>query len=82
MPDYSTVELSELLTVELANEEKSLWAGRDPRDGSGPQFSTYLAHTAYALSACIPFHPKLAAHSTKIRGAALSQLMKIQALRT
>lgn len=77
-----TIELSELLTDEIAREDKRLMRERlSSADQQGPQWSTYLCHLQYALSSCVMAHQKEAAHSNKVRGAALSQLMKVLNLR-
>jgi len=44
----------------------------------GPMFSTALCHLVYALSAMVPSHPQDAASLPSVRGAAFSQLMKVQ----
>jgi hypothetical protein len=44
----------------------------------GPLFSTMLCHLLYSLAVMVPLHPKAAAHSAAVRGAAFSQLMKVQ----
>uniref|UniRef100_A0A7S1WFS7 Uncharacterized protein n=1 Tax=Alexandrium catenella TaxID=2925 RepID=A0A7S1WFS7_ALECA len=46
--------------------------------GVGPVFSTILCHLLYALVTFVPFSPKAAAESSQVRGAAFSQLFKIQ----
>jgi hypothetical protein len=46
----------------------------------GPLFSTSLCHLLYALAVMVPQHPKVAAHSSHVRGAAFSQLMKVQSI--
>jgi len=73
-----TVELSELITDEIAREDKRLMKARDPDDQSGAQHSTYLCNLLYALAQTVNSHQKAASQSNKIRGAALFQLMKIQ----
>eukprot|EP00392_Amoebophrya_sp_AT5.2_P006240 g6250.t1 len=73
-----TVELSELITDEIAREDKRLLKNRNPKDKSGPQYSTYLCHLMYALAFAVNTHQRQASQSNKIRGAALFQLMKVQ----
>jgi len=48
--------------------------------GEGPLFSSKLCHLLYALAVMVPAHPKAAAHSANVRGAAFSQLMKVQTI--
>jgi len=47
-------------------------------EGKGPLFSTDLCHLLYALAVMVPHHPKAASHSAVVRGAAFSQMIKIQ----
>ena len=74
----TTLELSELLTDEIAREDKRLMNSRDSVDHSGAVYSTYLCNLQYALAQSVMSHQKAASQSNKIRGAALFQLMKIQ----
>jgi hypothetical protein len=48
--------------------------------GEGPIFSSKLCHLLYALAVMVPTHPKVAAHSSAVRGAAFAQLMKVQTI--
>jgi len=47
-------------------------------DSKGPLFSAMLCHLLFALASMVPLHPKAAANSATVRGAAFAQLMKIQ----
>jgi hypothetical protein len=47
-------------------------------EGKGPLFSTELCHLLYGLAVMVPHHPKAASHSAMVRGAAFSQMIKIQ----
>jgi hypothetical protein len=46
--------------------------------GEGPLFSSSLCHLLYALAVMVPQHAQAAAHSADVRGAAFSQLIKVQ----
>jgi len=48
--------------------------GENPK----PVFSTMLCHLLYSLAVMVPLHAKAAAHSSVVRGAAFTQLMKVQ----
>eukprot|EP00929_Paragymnodinium_shiwhaense_P112708 TRINITY_DN80975_c0_g1_i1.p1 TRINITY_DN80975_c0_g1~~TRINITY_DN80975_c0_g1_i1.p1 ORF type:complete len:3310 (+),score=790.33 TRINITY_DN80975_c0_g1_i1:1463-9931(+) len=52
------------------------------KDDSGPPkgtlYSTMLCHLLYATAVIVPLHPKAASNSSSVRGAAFSQLMKVQ----
>ncbi|CAD7957194.1 unnamed protein product [Amoebophrya sp. A120] len=73
-----TVELSEILTDEIAREDKRMLKARDPKTKAGSQYSSYLCHLMYSLAFAVNTHQRAASQSNKIRGAALFQLMKIQ----
>ncbi|CAD7960622.1 unnamed protein product [Amoebophrya sp. A25] len=53
-----TVQLSELLTDEIAREDKRLLKARDPKTRQGPQYSTYLCHLLYALAFAVNPHQR------------------------
>lgn len=44
----------------------------------GPMYSTMLCHLLFALAVMVPSHPKEAAQSSRVRGAAFAQLIKVQ----
>lgn len=48
--------------------------------GEGPLFSSKLCHLLYALAVMVPAHPTAAAQSSHVRGAAFSQLIKVQSI--
>jgi len=48
--------------------------------GRGPLFSSKLCHLLYALAVMVPSHAKAAATSATVRGAAFSQLIKVQSI--
>jgi hypothetical protein len=48
--------------------------------GEGPIFSSKLCHLLYALAIMVPTHAKAAANSSTVRGAAFSQLIKVQSI--
>jgi len=77
------VELLDYLAREILSEDQRLKDGQKPDEQGvkrGPLFSTILCHLLYALSVLVPIHPKAAANSAAVRGAAFMQLMKIQTM--
>jgi len=67
------------LSQEILDEDLRLRQSQvPPPRNEGPLFSTLLCHLLYALASMVPLHPKAAAFSSKVRGAAFSQLMKVQ----
>jgi hypothetical protein len=73
--------LLDLLAQEALREDLRLQQakGNGPHT-RGPLFSTMLCNVLYALAVVVPAHPKTAAHSAAVRGAAFSQLMKVQTI--
>jgi hypothetical protein len=72
--------LLDRVALEVLQEDRRLKNLQDPRTEEGPLFSTSLCHLLYALAVMVPQHPKVAAHSPHVRGAAFSQLMKVQSI--
>eukprot|EP00405_Crypthecodinium_cohnii_P049705 CAMPEP_0206604834 /NCGR_PEP_ID=MMETSP0325_2-20121206/49826_1 /ASSEMBLY_ACC=CAM_ASM_000347 /TAXON_ID=2866 /ORGANISM="Crypthecodinium cohnii, Strain Seligo" /LENGTH=479 /DNA_ID=CAMNT_0054119803 /DNA_START=35 /DNA_END=1470 /DNA_ORIENTATION=- len=68
--------LLDKLAYEIIREEQRL--KRSQVDFKGPLFSTLLCHLLYALAVIVPLHPRVAANSPTVRGAAFAQLMKVQ----
>jgi len=66
-------ELLELLSNTTMDIDREL---RDSR--ANFLFTTGHCHVLYALALSVPYHAKAACHSAAARGAALSQLMKVQ----
>jgi len=64
------------LATDVLEEDQRMKDGQVK--GVGPMFSTILCHSLYALAVIVPFHPKAAAENAQVRGAAFSQLFKIQ----
>jgi len=64
------------LAYEIIREEQRLKSAQV--DGKGPLYSPMLCHLLYALAVLVPLHPKVAANSASVRGAAFAQLMKVQ----
>lgn len=69
--------LLDKLAEEVIKEDLRLRGLQTPK-GEGPVFSTMLCHLLYALAVMVPHHPKAAAQSPAVRGAAFTQLMKVQ----
>eukprot|EP00931_Biecheleriopsis_adriatica_P096456 TRINITY_DN7010_c0_g1_i1.p1 TRINITY_DN7010_c0_g1~~TRINITY_DN7010_c0_g1_i1.p1 ORF type:complete len:5389 (-),score=1202.56 TRINITY_DN7010_c0_g1_i1:94-16260(-) len=69
--------LLEKIAEEVIKEDLRLRSLQTPK-GEGPIFSTMLCHLLYALAVMVPHHPKAAAQSVTVRGAAFTQLMKVQ----
>lgn len=72
------IELFDVLASEIKQEDAILRKGRI--NGKGPLWSTMLCNQLYALAAMVPTHAREAAQSAAVRGATLSQLMKIQTI--
>jgi len=66
------------LSQEVLGEDLRLRNAQAKRPEGGPIFSTTLCHLLYALAAMVPLYPKAAAFSPSVRGAAFSQLIKVQ----
>eukprot|EP00930_Biecheleria_cincta_P042926 TRINITY_DN29538_c0_g1_i1.p1 TRINITY_DN29538_c0_g1~~TRINITY_DN29538_c0_g1_i1.p1 ORF type:complete len:5332 (-),score=1004.55 TRINITY_DN29538_c0_g1_i1:66-16061(-) len=69
--------LLDKLAEEVIKEDFRLRSLQTPK-GEGPVFSTMLCHLLYSLAVMVPHHPKAAAQSAAVRGAAFTQLMKVQ----
>jgi hypothetical protein len=69
--------LLDKLAEEVIKEDLRLRSLQTPK-GEGPVFSTMLCHLLYSLAVMVPHHPKAAAQSAAVRGAAFMQLMKVQ----
>ncbi|CAJ1353279.1 unnamed protein product [Effrenium voratum] len=67
--------LLDKIAEEVLKEDQRLEHG--PKK-EGPLFSTMLCHLLYALAVMVPAHPKDAAQSSTVRGAAFAQLIKVQ----
>jgi hypothetical protein len=66
------------LAKEALQEDARL---REQQAGNlGPLFSTFLCHVLFSLAVMVPVHPKAAAQASAVRGAAFSQLMKVQGI--
>lgn len=70
--------LLELFAKGVLDEDDMLKAAQE--GGKGPLFNTTLCHILYGLAVMVPHHPKAAAHSPAVRGAAFSQMIKIQGI--
>jgi hypothetical protein len=70
--------LLDRLAQEILHEDLRL--KQEQERGVGPMFSTKLCHLLYALAVMVPTHPKAAANSSHVRGAAFSQLIKVQTI--
>jgi len=70
--------LLESLAQETLKEDRRL--GKVAFGRRAPIFSTMLCHLLYSLAAMVPLHARAAANSSSVRGAAFSQLMKIQSV--
>lgn len=71
--------LLDKLAEETLKEEHRLREGRKEKS-LGPLFSSMLCHLLFGLGVMVPLHPKAAANSAAVRGAAFSQLMKVQSI--
>ncbi|CAE7560880.1 unnamed protein product [Symbiodinium sp. CCMP2456] len=69
--------LIDKLAQEVLKEDQRLQDLTGPKN-EGPIFSTMLCHLLYALAVMVPAHPKEAAQSVTVRGAAFAQLIKVQ----
>ncbi|CAE7944101.1 yif1a, partial [Symbiodinium necroappetens] len=69
--------LIDKLAQEVLKEDQRLQDLTGPKK-EGPIFSTMLCHLLYALAVMVPAHPKEAAQSVTVRGAAFAQLIKVQ----
>jgi len=72
-------EMFDVLAAEISKEDSFLRCERT-KQNTGPLWSTLLLNQIYALAAMVPFYPKGAAHSPSVRGATLSQLIKVQTI--
>jgi hypothetical protein len=73
--------LLDALAAEVLREDHRLRKGQvKDQDGRniGPLYNTLLSHVLYALAVTVPQHTKFASKSAAIRGAAFTQLMKVQ----
>lgn len=72
----------EALAADTLREDQRLRRAqvRDKDCVTGPLYSTMLTHMLYALAVTVPLHTKAAAKSATVRGAAFSQLMKVQSI--
>lgn len=76
--DPPPAALLDKLAFETIKEDQRLRSLQ--ADGKGPLFSAMLCHLLYALAVMVPLHPKAAANSATVRGAAFAQLMKVQSM--
>lgn len=76
--DRPPVALLDKLAFEAIKEEQRL--KQSQVNGKGPLYSAILCHLLYALAVLVPMHPKAAANSASVRGAAFAQLMKVQSM--
>jgi hypothetical protein len=72
--------LDALAALILREDQRLRKAQKKDADGhaQGPLYNTMLTHVLYALAVTVPQHPKAAAASATVRGAAFTQLMKVQ----
>jgi hypothetical protein len=73
--------LIEALAADILREDQRMRkAQKKDSNGhaTGPLYSTLLTHALYALAVTVPNHAKCAAASSAVRGAAFTQLMKVQ----
>lgn len=69
--------LLDKIAQEVMKEDQRLQEAQGPKM-EGPIFSTMLCHLLFALAVMVPAHPKEAAQSSTVRGAAFAQLIKVQ----
>jgi hypothetical protein len=73
--------LLDVLAQEVLREDLRLQQAKGNGPHSrGPLFSTMLCNLLYALAVTVPTHPETAANSAAVRGAAFSQLIKVQTI--
>jgi hypothetical protein len=71
-------ELLESFAKAVSREDDAL--KRAQVQGQGTRFSTTLCHLLYGLAVMVPSHAKAASQSPAVRGAAFSQMIKMQTI--